>query len=106
MLVDEINQCYIKMLFVESIKGEFIPNDDGIFSPILTNFQDRPDLLAQAAFDKYLKVMHIQSSLVQTEITRNHTEYALNTFINIAKSQPYDIETITIDQLVDIYLGF
>jgi hypothetical protein len=104
--MDEINQCYIKMLFVQAIRGQFMPNDDGIFSRLLTHFHDESNLLAHSAFDKFLKIMHLQGSLVQTENTRMQMEHALNVFINIAKNQDYDRHPMRLEQLVEIYLGF
>lgn len=50
--------------------------------------------------------MHIQGTMVQTELTRHHMENSLNTFINIAKNQNYDHNVMSLEQLVEIYLGF
>lgn len=60
------------MLFVKSIRGKFIPNDDGIFNRILNVFHNKPNALALSTFDKFVKIMHAQGYFVQTEYTRQN----------------------------------
>lgn len=104
--MEDINSSYWKMLFVESIKGQFIGNDDGIYSKILGLFKDKPNILAHAAFHKFVKILQSQGYFVQGEVTRQHLENSLNMFINIAKNQNYGQNSMTLGQLVELYLGF
>jgi hypothetical protein len=94
------------MLFVDSIRGEFGPNDDGIYSRVLNSINDRPNILVHSAFSKLIKMLHSQNYFVQTETSRANLEYSLNIFINIAKNQNYEHSTLSLNQLVEIYLGF
>jgi hypothetical protein len=54
------------MLFVETIKGEFGPNDDAIYSRTMNSINDKPNLLAHSAFSKLIKMLHSQNYFVQT----------------------------------------
>lgn len=94
------------MLFLETIKGEFIPNDDGVYNKIFHAFIDRPNVLNHSAFNKFVQMLHSQLFFLQTEFTRYQLECSLNTFVNIAKNQNYDRTVMNLDQLVEIYLGF
>ena len=104
--MDEVRECYIKMLFLRSIRGRFLPGEDGVFNSLLSSFQARGNILLHSTFDKFLQILHLQGSLVQTEPARFQIENSLNFFINVAKSQNYDHNHIRLDQLVDIYLNF
>ena len=57
-------------------------------------------------FDKYLKILHMQGSMVQNDLTRTMMERNLNHFIEVAKNQKYDSNMVDLDQLVEIYLNF
>jgi hypothetical protein len=94
------------MMFVEKIKGEFAPNEDGIFSRVLNSINDKPHILVHSAFSKLIKMLHSQNYFVQTETSRVGLEFSLNSFINIAKNQNYDENNPNLQQLVEIYLGF
>jgi hypothetical protein len=94
------------LLFLEAIKGEFIPNDDGVYNRVFHAFIDRPNVLNHAAFNKFVQMLRSQLFFLQTEFTRYQLESALNTFVNIAKNQNYDRAVMTLDQLVEIYLAF
>jgi hypothetical protein len=104
--MEEVGQAYIKMLFVNSIRGQFGPNDDGIYSRVLNSINDKPTILLHSAFSKLLKMLHSQNYYLQTENSRVNLEFSLNTFINIAKNQNYEHSTLSLTQLVEIYLGF
>jgi len=104
--MDEVNECYIKMLFLQSIKGQFLPHEDAIFYNLLSYFHTRRNIMLHSTFDKFLKILHLQGSFVQTETTRFQIENSLNVFINVAKNQNYDSSQVKLDQLVEIYLNF
>ena len=91
---------------MSSIKGQFTPNEDGIFNHLLAFFHEKSNTIAYSAFDKLLQIMYMQGSLVQTDFTRVQVEITLNILINIARSQNYDHTAITLKQLVEIYFGF
>lgn len=101
-----MGQAYIKMLFIESIREAFGPNEDGIFSRVLNVVADRPNLLLHSAFSKLIKMLHSQIYYLQTESSRMTLEISLNNFINIAKNQNYDHSNLSLTQLVEIFLGF
>lgn len=88
------------MLFVDSIRGEFGPNDDGIYSRVLNSINDRPTILLHSAFSKLIKMLHSQNYFVQSEAARGGLEFSLNAFINIAKNQIYEHSTLSLNQLV------
>lgn len=94
------------MLFVDSIRGEFSPNDDAIYSRVLNSVNDKPNILVHSAFSKLIKMLHSQNYFLQTESSRSNLEFSLNAFINIAKNQIYEHSTLSLDQLIEIYLGF
>lgn len=104
--MEEINTSYLKMLFMEKIKGEFIPNEDNVFGKILSSVADLPNIISQIAFDKLVKIMQAQGAYVQSENARLNLEQSLNAFINIAKNQNYSENSINLHQLVGLYLGF
>lgn len=104
--VEDVDQAYLKMLFVDSIRGEFGPHDDGVYSKVLNSINDKPNILVHSAFSKLIKMLHSQSYYVQTEASRINLEYSLNAFINIAKNQNYEHSALSLNQLVEIYLGF
>ena len=62
--------------------------------------------MLHSTFDKLLHILYLQGSLVQTEVTRYSLEYTFNSLISTAQNQNYDHRLISLDQLVDIYLGF
>lgn len=104
--MEEVGQAFLKMLFVDSIRGEFGPNDDGIYSRVLSSVNDRPNILLHSAFSKLIKMLHSQNYYLQSESSRGNLEVSLNTFINIAKNQNYDHSNLSLTQLVEIFLGF
>jgi len=94
------------MLFLDTIKGQFIPNDDGLYNKVFYSFIDRPNVLSHSAFNKFVQMLRSQLFYLQTEITRYQLETSLNTFVNIAKNQNYDNTLMSLEQLVEIYLAF
>lgn len=104
--MDNINTSYLKMLFVQKIKGEFIPNEDAVFGKILSSIAYRPNIIAHTAFDKLVKILQVQGYFIQSENARYNLEQNLNAFINIAKNQNYGDNSINLHQLVGLYLGF
>ena len=104
--IEDVNQAQFKMLFVETLKGSFGPNDDGIYSRVLNAVNEKPTVLAHTAFSALIKMLHSQNYFVQTEGSRSSLEFSLNNFINIAKNQNYEHSTLTLPELVDIYLAF
>ena len=98
--------AYYKMLFLESIKGKFIPNEDGVYSRVFHAFIDRPNVLNHAALHKFVQMLRSQLFFLQTEYTRYQLEVSINHFVNIASNQNYDRSVMTMDQLVEIYLAF
>lgn len=104
--IEDVNQAQFKMLFVETLKGSFGPNDDGIYSRVLNTVNEKPTVLSHTAFSALIKMLHSQNYFVQTESSRSNLEFSLNNFINIAKNQNYEHTTLTLPQLVEIYLAF
>lgn len=94
------------MLFIDSIKGYFTPNEDSIYNALLNSFHEKPSILFHSALDKFVKILQSQATMVQSDIARTQLENSLNAFINISKHQQYEKNVITLEQLVGIYLGF
>ncbi len=81
---------------MEKIKGEFSPENDGIFSKVLMVINDKPNILEHSAFNELISMLHSQNYFVQTESSRIILEQCLNSFINIAKNQNYDLNNYNI----------
>ena len=94
------------MLFVQSVRGSFQAKVDDLFRSIFLLSQEKSNAIDHSAFSKCLKIMQLQGLLVQTENTRIQLEICLNMFVSIAKNQNYEESQISIEQLIDIYLGF
>ena len=87
--MESINECFLKMLFLKSIRGEFIPVEDGVFYSLLIHFNTRRNVISHSTFDRYLPILRLQSSFVQTEVVRYQMEYSLNVLVNMARNQNY-----------------
>ncbi len=66
-----MNSSFIKMLFIESIKGRFISSEESIFNRMLTIFNEKANVVSQAAFDKFLRILQVEGALVQSDLPRH-----------------------------------